>query len=173
MSIKRIIPIIIALTLLIAGCRSQKDAARTATAERDNTAVSSTTKKYYTAAFTCTAQGMKANGQVRMEPDSIVWLSVSKVIELGRARFTTDSVVVYAKVMGRCFRGTYDDVYKRFHYRTDFAEITKALMSDNAAQQLTTIANQFGLEATFTLEPWKRVEKLTFPLPIPSNVLPL
>ena len=53
------------------------------------------------------------------------------------------------------------------------AELQKMITADDGAAQLSAIANQFGVEATFTLEPWKEVEKLTFPLAIPSTINPL
>lgn len=160
-------------SLLATGCRSQRDAAGTTTTNEGQPPATAYTPKYYTSNFTCSAQGLQASGQLRMQPDSIIWLSASKVIELARARFTPDSAVVYAKVMGRCFRGTYSDLQKRFGFRTSFAELQKMITADDGAAQLSTIANQFGVEATFTLEPWKEVNELTFPLAIPSNINPL
>lgn len=174
MSIRRTIFAVLALaTLLAAGCRSQRDAAGTTTANEGQPPTPAYTPKYYTSNFTCSAQGLQATGQLRMQPDSIIWLSASKIIELGRARFTPDSAVIYAKVMGRCFRGTYSDMQKRFGLSTSFAELQKMITADDGAAQLSAIANQFGVEATFTLEPWKEVEKLTFPLAIPSTINPL
>ena len=138
MPIRRRLPLwLLAAALLAAGCISHKGAARPETP-----AVTSPTTdaspSYYTANFTCSAEGMTANGQLRMQTDSIIWLSASKVIELGRARFTHDSVIIHAKITGQCFRG-----------------------------QL------LGIEATFTLQPWQKVDKLTFPIPIPNNAKPL
>lgn len=173
MSIRTIlVPLTAALMLLAAGCRSQRDAARTATPDESGTTVVAS-PRYYTSNFTCTAQGMTANGQLRMAPDSIIWLSASKVIELGRAKFTPDSAIVYAKVMGRCFRGTYDDLYLRFHFRTSFKDISGILTSEDAPARLAALAKQFGLDATFTIEPWKRVDRLSFPFSVPERVNPL
>ncbi|MBR3725804.1 MAG: DUF4292 domain-containing protein [Bacteroidales bacterium] len=175
MSIKRFfIPLAAVALLLTAGCRSQRDAARTQPATPVDSGTGMTVSpRYYTTNFTCSAQGMTATGQIRMAADSIIWLSASKVIELGRVRFTPDSAIIYAKVMGRCFRGTYDDLYRRFHYRTSFKDISETVTSDDAPELLSSLARQFGIAATFTLEPWKRVDQLTFPFAVPDNVNPL
>ena len=86
MSIRRTIFAVLALaTLLAAGCRSQRDAAGTTTANEGQPPAAVFTPKYYTSNFTCSAQGLQATGQLRMQPDSIIWLSASKIIELGRA----------------------------------------------------------------------------------------
>ncbi len=168
----RMLPCLLLLTLAAAGCSVHKQAAH-----QESPAVvpsaSETQPQYYTANFTCTADGMTANGQLRMQTDSVIWLSASKVIELARARFTPDSVIIHAKVMGRCFRGNYNDLYRRFQLRTDFKQLQTTLTSPDAETQLATIAQQLGIDATFTLQPWQKVERLTFPIPIPNNINPL
>ena len=175
MPIRRRLPLwLLAAALLAAGCISHKGAARPETP-----AVTSPTTdaspSYYTANFTCSAEGMTANGQLRMQTDSIIWLSASKVIELGRARFTHDSVIIHAKITGQCFRGNYNDLYRRFNFRTDFDPLSKTLTAPapQAEKQLADIAPLLGIEATFTPQPWQKVDKLTFPIPIPNNAKPL
>ena len=161
--------------LLLGGCRSHRDATTTPHANTDTGTGTELRKEthYYTANFSCSAMGYSASGQMRMQADSIIWISASKVIELGRATFTNDSVVVYARVMGKCFRGTYNDVYTRFGYRTNFQQLTNMLTSDNAAQQLSDLAHMMGLEAQFKIDPWRETDKLSFPMAVPENVMPL
>jgi len=178
--IRRLIPIMVLVLLLATGCRSHKEAAQTNkpnTGQTDRTSGTPTvptyTPHYYTANFTATAQGFSANGQLRLQSDSIIWLSASKVVELARARFTPDSVLIHAKVLNRAFQGSYIDFYKRFHYRTSFDELYKLIMSDNAEAQLATIISTLGLEATVSLGPIKEVGKLSFPMNIPDKINPL
>ena len=170
--IRRVLPCFLLLTLVTAGCSIHRQATR-----QEPPAVTpnagETAPQYYTANFTCTSEGLTANGQLRMQTDSVIWLSASKIIELARARFTHDSVIIHAKVMGRCFRGNYNDLYRRFKLRTDFNQLQKTLTSPDAETQLATIAHQLGIDATFTLQPWQKAERLTFPIPIPDNVNPL
>lgn len=168
MPIKRIYVLAaLGLLLLATGCATRRPTTH------DTTTASTVQPQYYTANFTCSAMGYNANGQLRMQPDSVIWVSASKIIELGRARFTTDSAIVYAKVMGRCFRGTYADLQRRFGVITSFNQLSALLMAPDAEEQLTRLALSFGVEATLQLEPWKRVESLTFPIPIPPYVNPL
>ena len=103
----------------------------------------------------------------------LIWLSASKVIELARACFTRDSVIIYAKVMGRSFRGDYEDLYRRFHLRTDFDQLYQDVTAEDAGERLSAMAQQLGAEVTITLQPWKEVSQLTFPIPVPNNTNPL
>ena len=166
------------LTLTMAGCRIHREATHGTPANpRTNTSdpanPPSYAPKYYTANFTCTAQGVTAKGQLRLQPDSVLWASASKIIELGRARLTRDSVVVYVKVTNSCFRGTYIDLYRRFHYRTSFDEVVKMATADDAGQQIAALMKAMNLDATVEMEPWQQVATLTFPLSIPKNANPL
>ena len=167
------------LALTATGCRIQREATRTQPATptagtaTDPANPPAYVPKYYTAKFTCTTQGITANGQLRMQPDSVLWAYASKVIELGRARLTPDSVVVYAKVTNSCFRGTYADLYRRLGYRTSFDEVVKMATADDAEQQIASLLRSLNVDATVSLEPWQQTERLTFPIPIPANAKPL
>ena len=169
------------LALSMTGCRSHRDAARsnpTATPAGTVTPVTpdappAYVPKYYTTNFTCTTQGITAKGQLRLQPDSVLWASASKIIELGRARLTRDSVVVYAKVANSCFRGTYVDLYRRFHYRTSFDEVVKMVTADDAQPQIANLLMSMNIDATVAMEPWQQSSALTFPLSVPSNAKPL
>ena len=46
----------------------------------------------YRANFSCSVQGITVNGQIRMAKDSVVWLSINKIVELGRAKLTPNRV---------------------------------------------------------------------------------
>ncbi len=161
------------LTLLAGGCRSLRQGAEGSSTTNDTSAGDRVTTKLYTTNFTVEAQGLSANGQMRMMEDSILWISASKVIELGRARFTPDSVVVYAIMMNRYFSGTYEDLYRRFMFRTDFKTLSEAVRAEDAGARLAEMARQLGIEATVAVEPWKKVSKLTFPFALPKSVKPL
>lgn len=181
--IKHILPLLLAL-ILIAGCRSRKEASPTkpqtdttqATVVVPNNQQSIThpptptyIPHYYTSNFTCSAQGFSASGQMRLQQDSVIWICATKIVELGRAMFTPDSVIVYAKVMNRCFRGNYDDLAQRFHYRTTFKQLYKHVTAEDSEKQLTTLFSRFGIDATIKMGPLKESEKLNFPFAVPKN----
>ena len=181
---RKITPFLLSALLLITGCRSHKEAAQTARPTDSNAQPIVVqepvpepepvyTPQYYSSNFTASSQGITINGQLRIQSDSVIWGSATKIIELGRAKLTPDSVIIYAKVMGRCFRGSYMDLYRRYRYRTTFDEIYQMITADDAERQIAIIARRFGIEAEIHLDPWKKVPSLTFPFSIPANVKPL
>lgn len=182
MPIKRLHIAALCLTLLLlaSGCRSRRDTAQPAppgqaVPERQGKVAEPEPAKptYRTAAFTCTLQGTQASGQIRTIPDSLIWASASKIIELGRAELTPDSVRVYSRVINRCFRGSYDDIYRRFHYRTSFQEIQSLLTASDADRQIAALLKQLHIGATVHIDLWKETTTLTFPFSIPPNARPL
>lgn len=184
---RRITPILFVLLLLMAGCSisrkatpSNKEQAATTQPSQPGTPSGTGSgihreqpKKSLTNNFTCTTQGVTVNGQLRVKEDSVIWASATKIVELGRARITQDSVVIYAKVVNRCFRGTYMDIYRRFHYRTTFDEVYKMLTAPDAETQIVSLLQGFKVDAQIKLGPWKEAENLTFPFSVPKNVNPL
>ena len=43
------------------------------------------------------------NGQLRIKHDSIIWITLSKMVEIGRAKLTQDSIFVFLKIQNRYF----------------------------------------------------------------------
>lgn len=155
----------IAVCLLAAGCHCHRHAATPGpvpTPQYDAV--------YRTANFSCTLAGTTVSGQLRIQQDSVIWGSVVKVVELGRVKCTPDSVIIYAKILGRCFQGDYRDVHRRFGYRTSFADLQRLLTSADADIRLEALARRFNTQAVFRLEPWKEVPETSFPLSIPPHV---
>ena len=168
MTLRRLISLTLATLLLAAACCTHRQLADDPAPVQPQRA-----RAYHTANFSCAVAGVTVSGQVRMAEDSIIWASASKVIELGRAIATPDSVIVYAKALGRCYRGTYDDLYRRFHYRTSFAELQSLLTAPDADLQLKALARRFGVDAEFHFQPWRETKEASFPLYIPTNTKPL
>ena len=191
---RRCLPFLAASLILFAGCRSHKEIAKTpepdTTVAQQQTATTPTTTPttpakpttankptytphYYSGNFDCTAMGYKAKGQLRLQSDSVIWACATKVVELARAKMTPDSVIIYVKLMNRCFKGTYDDFYKRYHYRTNFKTMYKMVTAKDANAQITALAKKLGTEISLTMDPLKEVETLNFPMVIPNKVNPL
>ena len=134
------------LALLFAGCRSHKELQRTGKADTTATAVkprppappaiesldyvAGTDFASYRANFSCTVQGVTVNGQIRMAKDSIVWLSVNKIVELGRAKLTPERVQFSAKLLGKEYDGNYEGLKSRWGIDADYATI-EALLTGN------------------------------------------
>ncbi len=172
---KRYFLLALVFGLALSACRSQRDLPSPVSPPADlpSPAELQQPKPRFTANFTAEAQGVTVGGQLRMQPDSIIWGSAQKIVELGRVRLTPDSVVVYAKIMGACFRGTYDDVARRLGFRTTFAEVVEILQSDDAGSRLSAIARRMGAETAIRIEPWKETPAATFPFYVPANAKPL
>ena len=169
-----------ATILVLTGCRSHREATRPPLPPPTDSVAAAVQEVEPPAAPPCrtariyaTVQGTRVEGQLRMQPDSVIWVCATKVIELGRAMCTPDSVVVYAKVAGRCFRGSYRDVYHRFGWRTDFATLQRMVTDPQAEEELAAIARRFNIEASVHIADWKEVEKTSFPMAIPKQVKPL
>ena len=66
-----------------------------------NTSTPSTPKTYAvqnsSADFRCMVKNISASGQLRWQRDSVIWISISKFIELARIKMTQDSVIAYIK----------------------------------------------------------------------------
>ena len=97
-----------------------------------------------TANFECLYDGVTVNGQVRLKRDSVLWLSASKFVELGRALFTEDSVFVYAKVMNRYFSGTYSDLEAATGIITDFFTLQSIFIGESELVRRTWFWAEFS-----------------------------
>ena len=140
--------ILAAATLTLAGCRSHKDLQRTDGGKSDSTAVVVRPKPHikpnlerldsitnslfatYCANFSCTVDGITMNGQIRIAKDSIIWVSISKIIEVGRAKLTPDRAQAYAKIIGKQYDGDYEGLKKKLGLDADYATL-EALLTGN------------------------------------------
>ncbi len=128
------IAIEVLLLVSLAGCRNTSKLAQKQNGRQPTAQAATVTIEHcdiLTANFKCDVDGVAVSGQVRLRRDSVLWLSANKVIELGRAKFTPDSVFVYAKVLNRYFSGTYHDLQKKTGVETDFATLQTIFIGEN------------------------------------------
>lgn len=127
----------LAIVLLFASCRSHKNLPSRpmqqddtpmvenpiVTPEPDKPYVAPDEPSYSTlqANIICKTNGMSANGQLRMIKDSVIWVSLNKIIELGRAKITPDSVLVHIKPTNEYIRIPMKELESQ--YGLDFATI--------------------------------------------------
>lgn len=131
--------------LLAGSCRSHKDLAHQANDSIANVAdqpeppkppvvrldtIQNAYYRYYSANFSCEVDGMRVNGQIRIVHDSAIWISVNKVIEVGRALITPTRVQGYVKLLNKQYDGSYSDVVKRWGLDLDYATL-EALLTGN------------------------------------------
>ena len=148
---KRYIFILMLVCLGVAGCRSHKELKRDDgnNVSRDTTAAATAPSKPHaerldtimnaqyrsiTANFNCTVQGINVNGQLRMAKDSIIWVSVNKLLELGRAQLTPTKAQAYAKLIGKKYDLSYNDIQKNWGIDVDFVTL-QALLTANCPPQ--------------------------------------
>lgn len=80
--------------------------------------------------FSTEIMDVKVSGQVRMQKDKVIWVSISKIIELGRVKLTPDSAYASVKVKNQAFQGTYAQFQKQFGIAINF-DIAQALLIGN------------------------------------------
>lgn len=160
---RHVIFLFFAIALLaVAACRSQRDTA--ATPDTPGTPATPTAEARYTViSFTGTVDGISVNGQVRLAKDSLIWCSVTKLLEVGRAMATPDSVWVRSSLLGVNEAGTFSQAQRRAKTNLTFSQIQELLMSDDAEQRLAEMSRAFGHPATVRITRRQQVDRLSFP----------
>ena len=168
----------IALSLvLLVGCRSSRDLTQPLPPVADSTATPTTERKTcFAANFHCDLRNVRLNGMMRMQEDSVLWVSVSKIVELGRAKLTPDSLTVYARATQQYFRGNYKDAYLTSGYRIDFAQLQELFLNAyrerkrNVDLVLSSPRQSDTLHLIFSQ--YTSVREQTYPLTIPDRARP-
>lgn len=143
------------LALTIVGCRSTQGVSSTPQqAERHD---------YTVMTFTGTVDGMSVSGQVRMDRDKVIWCSVSKFIEVGRAMATPDSVWVKAPLLGQDRKGNYNDLSRVAKAPLTFADLQGILESDDAERRIEELARRLDITMQVRITRREKVENLSFP----------
>lgn len=142
----------VATVAVATGCRSTEKASK-----------SSVQREYLSMNISGEADGVSFTGQVRMAKDSVIWCSLSKFIELGRAMATRDSVWVQVPMLGRREAGDYATVKQRTGVGMTFGELQAILLSDKAEEEIQRLAQRMGHSVTVRIKSRQRVDKLTFP----------
>ena len=130
------------LLMTVVGCRSHRQlTSQQPTANSQQPTVSepekpkldtilNATYSRYSANFSCTVEGISVNGQIRMVHDSCIWISISKIIEVGRIMITPTRVSGYARIVDKYFDGTYDEVCRRWGIDIDYATVEALLVGN-------------------------------------------
>ena len=152
----KIILLMILGAMVVTGCRSTKTAVDPAAQQKE-------THDYTMMTFAGTVENLSVTGQVRMDRDKVIWCSVNKFIEVGRAMATPDSVWVQVPLMGRFERVDYNELSRMTKRHITFADLQAILESDDYEREITELAKSIGLSASITITKRIKAEKLTFP----------
>ena len=119
--------------------------------------------EYTTITFSGEADGISFNGQLRMAKDSVIWCTFSKIIDLGRAMATHDSVWVSIPLLGKNKAGDYTMVKRLTGVNTTYDELQAILLSEDPEGGIKRLAKRMGHDVTVRIKRRERVDKLTFP----------
>lgn len=150
------------LALLAVGCRSTRQAATT-TAPATVAAPAAPQRQLTVITFSAIVNGFSASGQMRVAEDSVLWVSVNKLVELGRAMATPDSVWLTTTFGDHNFAGSYDDLQRLTKRHITFDDMQAMAMADDAGEQISQLAASLGLNATVYVTGRRKVNKLAFP----------
>lgn len=139
--------------VLVTGCRSTEK----------TVATPSTGREYYTMNFSGEVDGIAFSGQMRMATDSIIWCNFSKIIDLGRAMATRDSVWVSIPLINRHEAGDYAMVKRLTGVSVTYDELQSIVLSDNAEEKIRHLAQRMGHDVKVRIKRRERVASLTFP----------
>lgn len=155
--------LLIALAAVLAvGCRSTRQAV-VATPEAATQPPEPPRRELTVTTFTAMVSGISASGQVRMAEDSVIWVNVTKLVELGRGLATKDSVWLSVPLADRYFAGSYADLQRITKRRLTYADLQAMVSADDAGEQIEALAASLGYEAKVYITARRKVEKLTFP----------
>ncbi len=140
---------LIVLTLTVTGCRSNRymhgDSNPNRSADNNPAGINQPTigdftqspntllhtdYHQYSANFSCTIDDVRVNGQIRMVYDSIIWVSISKIVELGRVVLTPTHAQGYVNIANKYFDGDYYDIAKKWGIEIDFGTLQALLTGD-------------------------------------------
>lgn len=128
---RKIVFLLCTLAILFAGCRSRKEAPSQPPAPKPPVVVKPEpepeTFSTFNGTFTCTAGGITVNGLVRMQRDSVIWMSATKLIELGRLKATPDSVTAYVKPLNQYLRDGIRKLQSRYKTDLDYKMLQNVL----------------------------------------------
>lgn len=151
------------LALLAAGCHTAKKATKSDTVPVVETPVPAPKRTYTVMNFTGEVQGINVNGQLRIAEDSVMWMSVTKVIEMGRALCTPDSLWLRSPLMGRDDAMDYPTLQRLTGVKVTFGELQETALADDAEERIARMAAQLGFTARIRITQRREVEQLTFP----------
>lgn len=155
------------LATLLVGCRSTKKLAPATPPEPAVEAVAPQPRTYTVMTFTGEVEGISVSGQLRLAQDSAMWLSVNKLIEVGRAMCTPDSLWLRAPLLGRDDAMDYATLRQLTGVTVTYDELQQTALADDAEERIARLAQRLGVAATVRITQRRQVERLSFPYPKP------
>ena len=153
---KSLLPLVALAALVVTGCRSSQPATSAP-------AVTPAAPHYTVLTFTASLNGISVDGQLRMARDSVMWCSATKIIEVGRAMATPDSVWVSVPLMGGMRKGDYRTLRNKVGRDIDFNQLQAIVDGPDTAERIEALARQMGYKVSVKIKRRETVDHLTFP----------
>lgn len=175
---RRILVIIGLLSMMLYGCHPKGDTANNTATDSIVEILSNYTPtqdegpRTLSSTFSCDAQGVRVNGLLRIQKDSIIWATASKIIELGRVKLTPDSIWVYVKIDNSFYANDYSQIAKILGRDIDYYQIQDMLIASATRQA----SFQLPIKEQHIQISFNRItypHQLTFPFSIPANAEPI
>ena len=155
----------IVMALLVAGCHSARKVATVpeAVTEEEGVPAPETRRNYTVLTFDGVVEGISVNGQLRVAEDSAMWVSVTKLIEVGRGLCTPDSLWLRAPLLSRDDAIDYATLQRMTGVEITYDEMQQTVLAPDAEERLARLAQRLGIQATLHITQRRQVEHLTFP----------
>lgn len=171
---KRIYITMLVAAVLLAGCHGSRHTARNTEPQpqppTDDVHVAPQKRTYTVMTFDGTVQGISVSGQLRMAEDSVMWVTVNKIIEVGRAMCTPDSLWLRAPLLGHDDAMDYTTLQRLTDKKITFKEIQQMATADDAEERIADLARQLGFDATVHITGRREVDNLSFPYTKPAKL---
>jgi hypothetical protein len=153
------------LVLLLAGCSSHKKVARVPEVlpAVEEAAVTAPKRTYTVLTFEGVVEGVSVNGQLRVAEDSAMWVSVTKLIEVGRAMCTPDSLWLHAPLLGRDDAMDYTTLRRQTGVDITYDEMQQSVLAPDAEERVANLARRLGFAARIRITQRRQPDHLTFP----------
>lgn len=165
------------LLLLLVSCHSNRHLNQSATTAVDSSSSSAHKQQIQFAAnFQYELNNIKLSGMLRMQEDSILWISINKIVELGRIKFTCDSIALYARFTQQYFCGDYTSARLLSGYSISFDQLQKVFLDayKERKRNVDLVLNRENRSDTIHLvfTNYTTVHSQTYPLSIPHRARP-
>lgn len=159
--------IVLILTALLAtGCHTSRKATtvpETTVTPEPEVEVPAPQRTYTAMNFVGEVEGISVSGQLRMAEDSIMWVSVSKLIEVGRAMCTPDSLWLRAPLLGHDDAMDYATLQRLTGVTVTYDEMQQIALAPDAEERIALLAQRLGFKAKVRITQRRKMDHLTFP----------
>lgn len=161
---KKSMILLLLLSLIAVGCHTSRETAKVPEVAPSAAEAQPPLRRNYTVMnFEGTVEGVNMSGQFRVAEDSVMWVTVNKIIEMGRAMCTPDSLWLRAPLLGHDDALDYPALKQLTGVDITYDEMQQIALAPNAEERLSQLARRLGFEATIHITQRQRVEHLTFP----------